>query len=53
MLNEERKIRIKLATEIIQTVHSDMCNDIEVSSDICEELCDILILLIFYREKFD
>lgn len=51
MLNEERKIRLQIAWEIIQRVHSDICNDTESSQDICYELCDISIQLMHFIER--
>lgn len=53
MTNEERKIRIKVAGEILGKVHSDICNEstYDVSRETTHELCDIIQQLIKFGEK--
>ena len=44
MTNAERKVRLNVATEIIERVHSDLCNDHteQVSRETTYELADII-----------
>ena len=44
MTNAERKLRLNVATEIIERVHSDLCNDHteQVSRETTYELADII-----------
>lgn len=50
MTNAERKVRMNVATEIIERVHSDLCNDHtgEVSRETAYELTDIIRQLIYF-----
>ena len=49
MTNAERKVRLNVATEIIERVHSDLCNDhTEVSREITYELADIIRQLLYF-----
>lgn len=50
MTNAERKVRMNVATEIIERVHSDLCNDHteEVSRETTYELADIIRQLIYF-----
>lgn len=50
MTNAERKLRLHVATEIIERVHSDLCNDHtgQVSRETTYELADIIRQLIYF-----
>lgn len=50
MTTAERKLRLNVATEIIERVHSDLCNDHtgEVSRETTYELADIIRQLIYF-----
>lgn len=50
MTNAERKVRLNVATEIIERVHSDLCNDHigQVSRKTTYELADIIHQLIYF-----
>ena len=50
MTNAERKVRMNVATEIIERVHSDLCNDHTgaVSRETTYELADIIRQLIYF-----
>ena len=49
MTNAERKLRLNVATEIIERVHSDLCNDHtgQISRETTYELAIIRQLLYF------
>lgn len=50
MTNAERKLRLNIATEIIERVHSDLCNDHtgQISRDTTYELADIIRQLLYF-----
>lgn len=50
MTNAERKVRLNVATEIIERVHSNLCNDHtgQVSRETTYELADIIRQLIYF-----
>ena len=50
MTNAERKVRLNVATEIIERVHSDLCNDHteQVSRETTYELADIIRQLLYF-----
>lgn len=50
MTNAERKVRLNVATEIIERVHSNLCNDHtgQVSRKTTYELADIIRQLIYF-----
>ena len=50
MTTAERKLRLNVATEIIERVHSNLCNDHtgQVSRDTTYELADIIRQLIYF-----
>ena len=47
MTNAERKVRLNVATEIIERVHSDLCNE-QVSRETTYELADIIRQLLYF-----
>ena len=50
MTNAERKVRLNVATGIIERVHSDLCNDHteQVSRETTYELADIIRQLLYF-----
>ena len=50
MTNAERKVRLNVATEIIERVHSDLCNDHteQVSRETTYELADNIRHLLYF-----
>ena len=50
MTNAERKVRLNVAIEIIERVHSDLCNDHtgQISRDTTYELADIIRQLLYF-----
>lgn len=50
MTNAERKLRLNVATEIIERVHSDLCNDHtgQISRETTYELADIIRQLLYF-----
>ena len=50
MTNAERNVRLNVATEIIERVHSNLCNDHtgQVSRETTYELADIIRQLIYF-----
>lgn len=53
MSNDERKIRLSVARDIIDNVYKDLCNESTniISRKMTEELCDILIKLFYFIDK--
>ena len=53
MTKEERKIRMQVALEIINSVYTDICHDSETSREEAREFCYFLLDARKFTENFD
>ena len=51
MDNNERKIRINVAIEMLEKTYKDMCSDLDVDQKTKEDMCYIIIDLINFRGR--
>ena len=51
MDNNERKIRINVAIEMLERTYRDICSDSNVDRKTKEDMCDIIISLINFHSR--
>ena len=55
MTNAERKIRLNVAIEVVERIHSDLCHERteEISREKLMDLVDIIVKLRYFAESLN